>query len=243
MKICIAQTQSSEGKVEESIQNHMHIIESAIKLNVHLIIFPELSITGFEPSLTKELATNLEDPIFNQFQEKSDIHKITIGVGMPINTVDGIHVSILIFQPNEKRTMYAKQLLHPDELPYFICGKENIILNLKETKIAIGICYEALQPQHFLNAIENDADIYIASVSKPAVGVKKAYNHFSKTAKEFNTPILMSNSIGYCDNFLSVGQSAIWNKKGTVVDQLDDENQGILIYDTELDTVEKIQLI
>jgi len=243
MKICIAQTHSLKGKINKNIQNHLRVIERAIKLNSDLVIFPELSITNYEPDLAKELATDLENNIFNPFQELSNKNGITIGIGMPTNSDKGINISMLIFQPNKERSFYSKQILHSDELPYFTCGTNQTLLNIKEKKIAIGICYETLQREHFVNVIQNGTDIYVASVAKPKDGIEKAYLHFSKIADEFNTPILMSNCVGYCDNFMSVGKSALWNKNGKLIKQLDDLNQGILIYDTELDTTEIYQLL
>ncbi|MEN0051486.1 MAG: GNAT family N-acetyltransferase, partial [Bacteroidota bacterium] len=44
--------------------------------------------------------------------------------------------------------------------------------------------------------------------------------------------------IGFCDNFLSNGQSAVWSKEGGLVDSLDNENEGLLLYDTELEKTE-----
>ena len=237
MKICIAQTKSEKGNVQENIQNHLRIVERAIKLNSDLIIFPELSITNYEPDLAKELSTDIENNIFNPFQELSDNNEITIGIGMPTNSTHGINISMLIFQSNKKRLVYSKQILHPDELSYFVCGNDRIILNIKGKNIAIGICYETLQREHFLNANKKGADIYIASVAKPKDGIEKAYKFFPKIAREFNTPILMSNCVGYCDNFKSVGKSAVWNKNGELIEQLDSENQGILIYNTENELV------
>jgi len=242
MKICIAQTKSEKGKVQENIQNHLRIVERAIKSNSDLIIFPELSITNYEPDLAKELLTDIENNIFNPFQELSDNNEITIGIGMPTNSTDGVNISMLIFQPNEKRVVYSKQMLHSDELPYFVCGNNQIILNIKGKKIAIGICYETLQREHFLNTNKKDADIYIASVAKPKGGIEKAYKYFPKIAKEFNTPILMSNCVGHCDNFMSVGKSAVWNKNGELIEQLDSENQGMLIYNTEIELAKIDQL-
>ncbi len=242
MKICIAQTHSLKGKVSENLQNHLLIIERAIELKSDLVVFPELSITGYVPELAKEFATDVKNNIFNPFQELSDKNKITIGIGMPTNSANGINISMLIFQPNKERDFYSKQILHSDELPYFTCGTNQIFLNIKEKKIAIGICYETLQRDHFVNAVQNGADIYIASVAKPKGGIEKAYLHFPKIADEFKTPILMSNCVGYCDNFMSVGKSAIWNKNGKLIEQLDDENQGILIYDTEIEVTEIYQL-
>ena len=233
MKICIAQTKSEKGKVQENIQNHLRIVERAIKSNADLIIFPELSITNYEPDLAKELSTDIENNIFNPFQELSDNNEITIGIGMPTNSTRGINISMLIFQSNKKRLVYSKQMLHSDELPYFVCGNDQIILNIKGKNIAIGICYETLQREHFLNTNKKGADIYIASVAKSKDGIEKAYKYFPKIAREFNTPILMANCVGYCDNFKSIGKSAVWNKNGELIEQLDSENQGILIFNTE----------
>lgn len=242
MKICIAQTKSEKGNIQRNIKNHLEFIERAIKLKADLIVFPELSITNYEPDLAKELATDIESNIFSPFQGISNKNEITIGVGMPTQSTDGIHISMLIFQPNKEKTVYSKQMLHSDELPYFVCGKNQTFLTINGVKIAIGICYETLQREHFLNAKNQNIDIYIASVAKPKSGIEKAYNHFPKIANEFNTPILMSNCVGHCDNFMSVGQSAIWNKKGDLIEQLDAKNKGLLIYDTKTERTEKEQL-
>lgn len=233
MKICIVQTKSVKGKIQENINNHLEWVERAINFNSDLIIFPELSITNYEPKLAKEYAWDIENSIFNPFQELSDSNNITIGIGVPIKVSDGINISMLIFQPKKKRVVYSKQLLHSDELLYFVSGNEQTILNIEGNKIAIGICYETLQREHFVNAYQKGSDIYIASVAKSKGGIEKAFKHFQQIAKEFNIPILLSNCVGYCDNFMSVGQSAVWNKDGLLIEQLDSQNQGIIIYDTE----------
>jgi predicted amidohydrolase/GNAT superfamily N-acetyltransferase len=242
MKICIAQTKSEKGDIQWNIENHLEFVERAINLKADLIVFPELSITNYEPDLAKELATEIESNIFNPFQETSNKNEITIGIGMPTKATDGINISMLIFQPNKERTVYSKQMLHSDELPYFVCGKNQTFLTINGAKIAIGICYETLQREHFLNAKNQGTDIYIASVAKPKGGIEKAYKHFPQIANEFNTPILMSNCVGYCDNFMSVGQSAIWNKKGELIEQLDANNQGLLIFDIKTEQTQKEQL-
>lgn len=241
MRICIAQTQSIKGNVQKNIQNHLRIIEHAIALNADLIVFPELSITGYEPELAKELATIAEDSIFLPFQEVADSSGIAIGIGMPTNSIDGVHISMLIFEPNKNVVVYSKQMLHDDELPFFTAGSHQAILTIKGSKIAFGICYETLQREHFVNACKKGTDIYIASVAKPQGGVDKAYAHFPTMATEFGIPILMSNCVGYCDSFLSVGQSAVWNTKGIMLKQLDDKNEGLLLYDTAIDAVEVFQ--
>ena len=249
MKICIAQSASIKGNVQKNIENHLKIIASAIELQADLIIFPELSITNYEPKLAQELATDADDLVFNPFQKLSNQNNITIGVGMPTietrglnlknkNPREGIKISLILFRPNGRKMVYSKQMLDADEKPFFTCGNSQNFLDIEGKKIAFGICFESLQRRHFVNAKQGGADIYIASVAKSQNGLEKAFEYFPKIAKKFKTPVLMSNCIGPCDNFLSLGLSAVWNENGTLLGKLDSENQGILVYDTETESIE-----
>ncbi len=40
------------------------------------------------------------------------------------------------------------------------------------------------------------------------------------------------NCIGPCDNFISVGQSAIWNNRGELLVQMDSESEGMVMINT-----------
>lgn len=243
MKICIAQTHPIKGNVQQNIEDHLQIIKRAIELHADLIVFPELSVTGYEPELAKQLATNIEESLFDPFQKLANEHTIAIGIGMPTEHTDGIRISILMFQPNKERINYSKQTLHSDELSYFVNGDTQIYLNIEQQKIAFGICYETLQREHLLNARNNGATLYIASVAKPESGITKAYKHYPFMANELNMPILMANCVGFCDNFLSMGGSAVWNGQGKLVNKLNSKDPGLLVYDTVLGTATIDQLV
>jgi predicted amidohydrolase len=139
-------------------------------------------------------------------------------------------------QTNQKKA-YSKQQLHSDELQYFENGDGQVVIKKDNTNIAIAICYESLQPTHCENAFILGADIYLASVAKSENGVEKAFKHYPTIAKQYEMPVLMSNCVGFCDNFLSVGKSSIWTKKGNLIGQLDDKTEGILIFDTETEEI------
>ncbi len=237
MKICIAQTKPIKGNVSANIEAHKKIIGLALTLNAEAVFFPELSLTGYEPELAKKLATNQNDNRLKIFQEISDKNKIIIGLGLPTVTASKIRISMVIFEANKPRQTYSKQQLHSDEFPYFENGVGQVIIKTKDKNIAPAICYESLQPTHSDNAFNLGADIYLASVAKPANGIQKAFDHYPKVAKQYGMPVLMANCVGFCDNFLSVGNSAAWTKDGKSIGQLDEKNEGILIFDTETEEV------
>lgn len=233
MKIAVAQTRPIKGDISANIETHKKLIDLAISHKADAIFFPELSVTGYEPELVKELATKQEDKEFDDFQEISNINKITIGLGMPTREVSGIKISMIIFQPNTSRQTYSKQQLHSDEFPFFVKGEKQIILTVDNKKIAPAICYESLQTNHSENANKLGAEIYLASVAKSQNGIDKAMTHYPAIAKKFSIPVLMTNCVGYCDNFQSVGQSSVWTKQGNLAGKLNDKVEGVLIFDTE----------
>ncbi len=239
MKISVAQTRPFKGDISANIETHKKLIALAAFHNASAIFFPELSITGYEPELAKELATNQNDKAFDVFQEISNKNNITIGLGMPTKINSGIQISMIIFQPNTARETYSKQQLHSAEFPYFVNGEKQIIITVDNKKIAPAICYESLQTEHSDNASKLGAEIYVASVAKSQNDIDKAMIHYPAVAKKFSMPVLMANCVGYCGYFQSIGKSAVWTKQGKLAGQLDDKSEAILIFDTETEKVIK----
>jgi len=243
MKICIAQTKPIKGDVSANIKAHIRFIELALTSNSEAIFFPELSLTGYEPELAIKLATNQNDHRLDIFQQISNKKNIIIGLGLPTAIESKIRISMVIFEANKPRQTYSKQQLHSDEFPYFENGVGQVIVKANGKHIAPAICYESLQATHSENAFKLGADVYLASVAKPETGIEKAFKHYPIVAKQYAMPVLMVNCVGFCDNFLSVGKSAVWTKEGELIGQLDDKTEGILIFDTETEGIVKRNLI
>ena len=237
MNISVAQTRPIRGDISGNIGSHKKLIQLAVSHKTDAIFFPELSLTGYEPELAKKLATDIDDSRFDDFQIISDTSKITIGLGVPTKTNSGTQITMIIFQPNKPRQTYSKQQLHSDEFPYFIRGEKQIILTVANKNIAPAICYESLQTDHSENARKLGAEIYLTSVAKSQNGINKAMKHYPSVAKKLSIPVLMSNCIGFCDNFESVGKSSVWTKEGNLAGQLDEKLEGIIIFDTETEKI------
>ncbi len=229
--------ESLRGHVDENMGRHIRLIITALSYEADLIVFPELSLTGYEPGLSKTLATHQDDKRFDIFQVISDTENICICSGIPTNGSSGILISMLVFQPGLPRQSYSKRFLHADELPFFVQGGKQLYIETDTKRIAPAICYESLLPEHAEEVFENGAEVYLTSVAKSAKGVAKAHKHYANTAKKYGMPVIMSNCIGFCDNFESAGKSAIWNKNGQQIGSLNESNEGLLIFDTETEEI------
>jgi predicted amidohydrolase len=238
MRICVAQARPVRGDIQANIENHKKLIDLAISCDAGMVIFPELSITGYEPSLAGELATTADDHRFDGFQKLADAEGITIGIGAPIKSDAGITISMVLFQPNKRRQIYTKKYIHQDEEEFFVSGRGGGLMG-PNGDIALAICYEISIPEHAEEASKAGAEIYIASVAKSVAQVDKAHERLSEIAKTYSMTVLMANCVGHCDNFECGGRSAIWNNKGHLLDQLEVTSEGILLVDTNTNEIVK----
>ncbi len=240
MKICIAQVKPVPGDIRQNIQIHKKYADLAVSFGADAIFFPELSLTGYEPTLARELALNLEDKRLAVFQKVGDANHITIGIGAPTRHRNGICISMIIFQPNQKRRLYSKQYLHQDEELYFISGNKSPLLVIGDQKIALGICYEISIPAHCKAAYENGANIYLASVAKSQAGIDTAVQRLSQIADQYSMSVLMANCIGMADGQECAGKSSAWNDRGILLAQLDESREGILMLNTQTQMISEI---
>lgn len=242
MRISVAQIKPIKGDVFANMHIHLEVMQRAALQKVDALFFPELSLTGYEPELAGALSIWPADPSLDEFQECSNRLKMVVGVGMPTKSEWGIHISMIIFQPSSPRLTYSKQQLHADECPYFVSGNEQLLVSLKDQLIAPAICYESLLQDHAQLAHKLGAAYYMVSAAKPERAMERALIHYPQVAKTYSIPVLLSNAVGYCDNFESVGQSAVWTKSGILAGQLDNKEEGLLIFDNVIDNVEMIRL-
>lgn len=241
MRICVAQTRPVKGDIPSNIAGHERLIDLAGGNAADIIIFPELSLTGYEPRLADELAANENDPRFDSFQRASNENTITIGVGIPTRNSFGVCISLVLFQPHQPRAIYSKMFLHSDENAYFVSGDRTPGL-IGNGDCALAICYELSVPEHAARASADGARVYIASVAKPVDGVAKALDQLAEISRDYSMTVLMANSVGVADGFQYAGKSSVWNRNGELLSQLDDANEGVIILDTEILDVKAIQL-
>ncbi|HVO43652.1 MAG TPA: nitrilase-related carbon-nitrogen hydrolase, partial [Aggregatilineales bacterium] len=84
MTVGLAQIQPRIGDVEANLKIHLEHIEQASKSGVQLLMFPELSLTGYNlMDLVSEVALQPgpDDPIFRQLLQASADYHMDLMVG------------------------------------------------------------------------------------------------------------------------------------------------------------------
>lgn len=241
MKIGIVQLKPLKGDIEGNLNKHLKLIGAALEKQPDLLMFPELSLTGYEPELAKDLATNSNDNRLIPLQEISNKYNIILCVGIPTRNNDELFISMIIFRPNKERVTYSKQYLYPTEKGIFTVGYTPYIISYdEENRIAPAICYELSNTEHTDYARKMNATVYMASVLNSVNSVDADIEKLSKIASTNQMTTFMSNYIGESGGYECAGKSSIWNSKGELIAQFDDKTEGILIYDTQTEAIDSI---
>ncbi|MBU1821612.1 MAG: carbon-nitrogen hydrolase family protein [Bacteroidetes bacterium] len=230
MKICLVQSRPQKSEIPANSEVHRQWIERAAAHGADWVLFPELSLTGYEPTLAEELAMPLHDDRLDMFQELADRHHLSIGLGVPIRLEAGVCVGTVLFGPGQPRRLYAKQYLHADEELHFVAGQN--ASPLIAPGLALAICYELSVPEHSEKAAARGAAIYLASVAKSAAGIQESRARLAKIARTYTLTSLLVNCVGPSDNFVGAGQSFILSSRGELLGLLGEEEEGMLFFDS-----------
>lgn len=88
-------------------------------------------------------------------------------------------------------------------------------------------------------ALKTGPEVYVASVARFVQGIDTAIERLSSIARDCAMPVLMANCVRFADGNQCARKISLWNKQGTLIGQLNDADEGMLIFDTEWQTLMK----
>jgi predicted amidohydrolase len=230
MKIASAQINCTVGEIQLNLDEHYKAVEIAIEEGINLIVFPEMSITGYCREEGEHLAFSEKDSRLDKLQELSTNGNIHIIAGAPIKIKDKLYIGAFVIYPDKVMAIYTKQNLHEGEEVFYSSSMNyNPIVNLEQERISMAICADINNENHPREASINRSSIYLTSIFYSAEGMNKGYEKLKGYSKDYSLNILMSNYAGTLWNMESGGQSAFWNAKGELMGSLNSSEEGMLI--------------
>lgn len=213
-KIAVAQVPSEKGNVEKNIQRHIDAIDSARKEKVTLIVFPELSLTGYEPELANTLAFSVDDVRLTKLLAAAIENRIWVVAGAPLKSGKSLDIGAVIISPEGFISTYSKMNFHSGEDQFFSESSEQKILEIQSHKVALAICADTNNPDHVKAYVENGATIYVAGSLITESGYTADTENLSSYAREHKILVTMANHNCPTGSWNPVGKSAAWSKDG-----------------------------
>ena len=223
ISIVLAQLDLAVGDISG---NTKLIIDSCEKAknqhNADLIIFPELSLSGYPPEdllLHSGFKRRVNDALNNI---KKDVTGISALIGFPDYIDDSIYNACAVFRDKEEIVKYRKEALPNysvfDEKRYFTSDEQPTVFELKGKKIGINICEDIWHKSAAMKAKESGAEIIIVINGSPYEkdGQLKRENIVKQRALQTDLPIVYLNMIGGQDELVFDGSSFVMSKNGEI---------------------------
>lgn len=228
MILASAQIHPHRGDIGKNIADHCALIHEAAQYDVDLILFPELSLTGYEREEAPFLAFLPKDSRLKPFRQLARQYQMIIVVGAPILDDDRLFIGAFIIHPNGRVEYYTKQYLHDGEEEFFQPSFEyNPVIHLNNEQAQVAICADISNPEHSKAAAQSS--IYLASIFYTPNGLPEAHTDLSTYAQQHQMNVLMANFCGESWGIDAAGQSAFWSNTGELIGQLDATTAGLLI--------------
>ena len=235
MILASAQTSPKRFDFESNLNDHYELIKLAAENDADLILFPELSITGYERDMAKGMVFQQHDSRLSQLRNLSVKYKIIVIAGAPVMIDQEIFIGACIIMPDDTISIYTKQYLHAGEdIIYNSSFDHDPIIETGNERISMAICADINNPKHPESARKKGISIYLASIFWEPQDMAKAYKILSEYSGKHAMNILMSNYCGQSWGLDAGGKSGFWDKNGSLIANLNSKDPGLLLIENDI---------
>ena len=235
LRIAAAQSSSVAGDLAANVRHHCAFVDAAASVGTELIVFPELSLTGYDlPNLAAN-AIRIDDPRLDPLRERAAGMGMTIVAGVPLANAAGLpFIGAVILQADGRTSLYRKHFLHDGEEKFAAAGSAiSKVIDVRGVPVAFAICADTARQQHPHAAALAGATLYVAgSVITPASYVKEAAM-LSGYAKLFQLGVLAANHAFETGGYASAGRSAIWLPDGQLLIEAPGQGELLVLADED----------
>ena len=262
--VALAQFYPRLGDVAANLEAHLTTVAGAAESGAGLVVFPELSITGyFLKDQVPEVALTIDSPEVGALRDASRDRGIDIVAGLILESVehrfynaslyisggDVIHVHRKVYLPtyglfDEQRYVAAGDRFRAFDAP--LGGRAG-----HRWRAGILICEDLWHPSATALLARQGVDLIICPSASPgrgqlqgeAVGTASSYDVMTRTyAQLFTTYVLYCNRSGFEDGVGFWGGSRVVDPVGNVVAEVRGAQESVLLHSLERSAIRRARV-
>ena len=254
IKIALAQISSKLGDVQANLDKHLEIIEEAQQKGADLVIFPELSLTGYalqDLAVNAALRPHQEDPVFNALLDVSK--EIDLMVGFVHEDHRHRFYIAAAYLSEDKILHIHNKIYLPtygmfDEGRFFAEGDSVRAFNTRFGRVGMLICEDFWHASLPYLLWLDGADILLFSSASPGRGLTENprlssslwVEHTNRAyAGLFTNFVAHANKVGYEDGLNFWGGSTIFDPNGELVIRAPDFESQLVVSEIDLNQLHR----
>lgn len=229
--LAVAQSRSVAGDVSANVQRHIRFMELASEQGAGFLMFPELSLTGYEPTLASALAMAENDSRLQPLRETARELGITAIVGAPFRSLsdEALLIAAFMFQGDGTQTLHFKQHLHSGEGSTFAPGTGGTPIDMGKERLSLAICADFCHATHAQQAAHAGTTVYAVSALISGAGYSDDSGVLRGYAQRHQMAVLLANYAGMTGGWNSGGGSALWDERGELIAEIPNSEEGMLV--------------
>ncbi|MEO8665390.1 MAG: nitrilase-related carbon-nitrogen hydrolase [Ignavibacteria bacterium] len=253
MKVAVAQLTCVIGDLEKNIKHHLEFCDDAIKNKADMIVFPELSLTGYSiKDLNYVISLNLkETKALDEIKAKSKKISIVCGLAEEDESFAIYNAGIFI---SGGEIQFSHRKVYPptyglfEEFRYFSRGNECKAHDTKFGRIGLLVCEDMWHLSLPYTVTMDGAQIIVGIAASPtrlAVNYEKFKNYEINSeqhrsfARILSSYFIFSNRVGFEDGINFWGGSEVIDPFGNVIASAKLFDEDIIYADVNLEEVRR----
>lgn len=219
-------------------------IAQAAAKGADMVVLPELFSTGYQLNVVgprlPELAEPDDGPTVQALCEAARAGKCYVIAGIALtHGMTGVvyNSSVIIDRQGQVMGYYDKQHLWALERFYFHAGCESPVFETEFGTFGVMICYDMGFPEVARTLTLKGADLIVCPSAWCAEDMDVWYINSQCRALENTVWLAAVNRYGVEEELVMPGHTHLCNGRGTIVDELHEECEGILYQDIDLSAV------
>jgi predicted amidohydrolase len=235
MKIAAAQIACSLGDIETNVQKIRDFTSRAKDGGAELIVFPEMSDTGYSMRVIRETAMPWDEGAVPQLRKLAECLSIAIICGVSERVDACIYNSLVVIDTaGEIIGRYRKtHLFSPAPIEEHLCFAAGDCLASVETggvRLGLSICYDLRFPEVYRRlALEEKTNAFVISSAWPFPRVEHLRVLATARAIENQSYAVLANRVGTDDGVTFCGTSAIIDPYGIAIAAASADREELLI--------------
>lgn len=165
MRVAVISNRNRPGYPDENLKDHLAWTQKAASAGARLILFPELSLSGYSTqSFVRRLGMGLDSPRCTALIRAAQSHDVYIAFGMPLRLRRQLYISQVLVGPRGLIGHYEKiHLAGPvrGEGKVFKPGSRFRVFDLDGVGVGINICYDGRHPGSSLATAHLGAEVIL----------------------------------------------------------------------------------
>jgi predicted amidohydrolase len=253
VKVALAQVAPRLGDVDRNLELHLEYMEKARRAKADLVVFPELSLTGYTlKDLAAEVALDpATDPRFKKILDRSRGLSVVVGFMEERPVERGLFYNSAAFVSGGKILHIHRKVYLPtsglfEEAKFFAQGGDFRVFPAPFGTVGLMICRDFLHYGASYVLFAGGADMIIVISSAPGRGVSageafetsRMWELMGEAMSYFSTAfVFYVNRVGVEDGVTFAGGSFIYGPDGRLLTRAAELDAELLLYRLDLTAV------